>query len=167
MLELKPAVLYLDQLNENLKNLTYSTEVANLTGNPLFDGVLIVDGAVNMDDCSTSAYKYAIVNNTTVIGYFTYKINWLTRAVGSIYLISFYERCPELGLLIYKEINRLIKKYHSVSWIAIDTCKALETYKKFVKRYNKNGIINYYPQSLIDTDGCYHDKYEFYIYNKV
>lgn len=149
MLTLKPAILYKPVIEQKFAERIYDIDMMYYNGYG-FDYYVttIKDG-----ECRK---EYACVDeNDNVIGFFSYKVEALTKSVYNFGLISFDKGNLGFIKLIFNELEEMTKKYHRIEWRVVCGNPAERSYDQFCKKHN--GIKYIYHDCSIDDDFNYHD----------
>lgn len=117
---------------------------------------------INEDNKNKGVYRFGIVDSDKLIGYFSYYIDLKNLSVSSFGLVSFDKKNKIIGLDVYKEIKRIIKKYslHSIQWNMVGDNPAERHYDKYIKKFN--GIKYVFPEAIRTKDGKFHDDVLYY-----
>lgn len=108
-----------------------------------------------------NSYKWAIVDNDKVIGFFTYLIDNCNSGVYSFGLYSFDKGNPIIGFDVYKKMKELIKNYCRIEWRMIVGNPVQKHYDKLCNRHNGYRIMLH--NVVKDEDGVYRDVYIYEI----
>ena len=148
---LKPALLYKEQLQEELTKHNYTEDMIYYTG---YLGHSLINIAENNDG---NLYQYAIVENDKLIGYFTYHVNWYDSCASRFGLFAFDRNNRTIGVDVYKELKKLINDYHihRIEWYMISGNPVERHYDKFCKKYNGRKFV--LTDAVKDRYGKYHN----------
>ena len=148
---LKPALLYKEQLQEELTKHNYTEDMIYYTG---YLGHSLINIAENNDG---DLYQYAIVENDKLIGYFTYHVNWYDSCASRFGLFAFDRNNRIIGVDVYKELKKLINDYHihRIEWYMISGNPVERHYDNFCKKYNGKKLV--LTDALKDRCGKYHN----------
>lgn len=106
-------------------------------------------------------YRWAIVDDDKVIGYFTYHIDTHSDNVCSIGLYSFDRGNPLVGIDIYRKMKQLAKNHRRVEWRMIGGNPVKKHYDRFLKRMNGRKVM--LKKLVKDMHGKYRDEYIYEI----
>ena len=142
---IKPALLYKEQIEKKFAEVLYSQDYFYYNGYDVGSMLPCVRQEENL-------YQYAIIdNNDNVIGYFSYKVDSLTRSAYGIGAFSFVKGSYIAGRDYQKLIKDLVKKYHRVTWTAIEENPAIKSYNRLLYSYQKIPYIKTYYNILHDS----------------
>jgi hypothetical protein len=146
---LVPAVLYKEELEKKFAQQLYSDEYYYYTGyahsNTLPD--------ITTED---NVYRYAIVDNGEVVGWFSYNIQPDTDTVFSFGLYSFDNGNPVIGIDVLRKMEELVSLHRRVEWRMIGGNKVERHYDKFCARHNGNKVVLH--DVTRDNKGNYHNE---------
>lgn len=147
---LVPAILYKEQIIENMQQYFYTNDMMYLTGCLTNWTPTIYD---NPNECQ---FQYAIVTtDKELIGFLSYEIDWYSSKVYNFGLFSFDKGNSLVGREVFKKLKELINTFHRVEWRAVSGNPACRGYDNFIKRYE--GKKHILKDSIKDKDGNYHD----------
>ena len=148
---LKPAMLYKEEVRNGLKEFIYDEEMFYYSG---WNGYSIPEIPNEFDGCD---FRYAIIDNDKVIGYFCYTFDMHSRCLRNFGLYSFDRGNSIIGKDVLYEIKRIIKEYkpHRMEWRMISGNPVERHYDKFCKRYNGKKFV--LTDACMDRKGCYHN----------
>lgn len=148
---LVPAILYKTEIEEQMKKYIYTEDMTYYTGwlgfsQPTIDA-----------DSDGRCYQYAIVDGDTLIGYFTYSIDWYVSCANCFGLFSFDRGNQIIGFDVYRELKKLINDYHlhRIEWRMIGGNPVERHYDKFCNKYNGKKFV--LTDAVRDRQGNYHD----------
>ena len=146
-----PAMLHKEEIRNLLKKYIYSEEMFFYSG---WNGYSVPEFPDEFDGCD---FRYAIVDNDKVIGYFSYTFDMHSKCLRNFGLYSFDRGNPIIGKDILYEIKRIIKEYqpHRMEWRMIGGNPVERHYDKFCKRYNGKKFV--LTDACMDRKGIYHD----------
>ena len=86
------------------------------------------------------SFNYVVVDNEesgNLLGYFSYSINWRTRALYDFDLYSFSKNNSIIGIDIFRHLKQVIKtnKIHRIEYNMIEGNPVEKHYDKFAKHY--------------------------------
>ena len=114
---------------------------------------------VNPDDC---LYQYAIVNKEgKLVGYLSYRVDPNASNVYSFGLYSFDRGNPLIGIDLFSEMEKLVKRYHRIEWRMVGGNPVKKHYDKFCAKHGGN-VVKLHDVCK-DVDGNYHDEYLYEI----
>ena len=148
---LVPAVLYGDEISDNISRYVYSDDML------YYSGYLGSSLPTIGDDNDGGCYQYAIVDNDKLIGYFEYRIDWYSSCAHCFGLFSFGRNNRTIGLDIFRELKRIINDYklHRMEWRMVGGNPVEKHYDNFCKRYNGNKFV--LTDTIKDRRGDYHN----------
>ena len=148
---LVPAILYKDELARAFHTYDYSDDMMYYTG---WLGNYEANFSESENDCY---YKYAIVDNDKLIGYFGYYVNWYNSCVSGIGLFSFDRGNPVVGLNVMDELHKLINDYHihRIEWRMTGGNPVEKHYDKFCEKFHGKKFV--FTDCFKDRTGKYHD----------
>ena len=151
MAELKPAILYKDEIIRRMKEYSYSDDMLNYTG-------WLGSSTPNITaEPDAGTYQYAIVDGDRLIGYFTYEVDWYSSCARCFGLFSFERSNSAVGIAVYRELRKLINDYHihRIEWRMVGGNPVERHYDRFCRRYNGRKFV--LPDAIKDSAGKYHD----------
>lgn len=155
---LKPAILYKDELTEEFAKRIYTKGYFYYVGYPYSFSLPKIEVKDNY-------YQYAIVDeDDKLLGYLAYTVCSDSNNVCNFGLYSFDEGNIRVIRDVYKELERLINRFHRVEWRCIGGNHAAHGYDAFCKKHGGNKIILH--DVIKDLDGNYVDEYVYEIINK-
>lgn len=147
---LKPAITYKEQIQKNMQEYFYSTDMLYETG-------CLENWVPDIAECpDESNFQYAIVNiEDKLIGLLSYKVDWYADKAYNFGLFSFDRGNPLVGKDVFDKLEELVNRHHRVEWRAVGGNPACRGYDSFIKRHNGNKYI--LKDSIRDRDGNYRD----------
>lgn len=109
-------------------------------------------------------YRWAIVDNNRVIGYFSYCVDVNTNCAYKFGLFSFERNNPMVGIDVYRKMKELVSTYRRIEWRMIQGCSAQRIYDKFCKRHNGNRVMLHSVTK--DVNGKFRNEYIYEIYKE-
>lgn len=157
MYKLKPAILYKEKLEQEMRKRYYTDDMfyasASL-GNFLPD---------IKDDVRTGHFQYAIYTDK-IIGYIQYLVNYYTSRASEFLMFSFADTSEEkyqFGKAIHDVIDELTHQLHTIEWVAVQGNPACRAYDKILQRYHGKKLT--IRDCRRDKYGNYHDDYIYEI----
>jgi len=146
---LVPAILYKEEIIENMRKYFYTNDMLYETG-------CMENWIPNIVDCpDESTFQYAIVHNDILIGYLEYVVNWYASKAYNFGLFSFDRGNPIVGKDVFNKLEELVNKFHRVEWRMVGGNPAERGYDNFLKRHNGNKHV--LKDVIRDRDGNYRD----------
>lgn len=146
---LKPAILYADQIKNELAKIYYTDDMFNLTGD-------LTNWKPDIDSDRYGACNYAIVDkNDKLLGYLSYTISATVSLVSQFGVISFDKGNPIVGKDLFEKLEELVSNYHIVEWKMVSGNPVERAYDKFCKKHN--GSKHIFRDRLKDSHGKLHD----------
>ena len=141
---LEPAIAHKEELLALFSKEIYTEEFMLYSGWP-FDFTL-----PTIDD-SAYHYRWAVVDEGKVIGYFAYEYWAIPDCMTNFGLYSFDRGNPKVGLDVFRKMDELVEKHHRVSWIVLSNNPVVRHYDKFCERHNgRKVVLHDYTKSLSD-----------------
>ena len=161
---IKPALLYKDRLEKKFAEFLYTKEYY------FYNGYEVGSMLPNIRQ-EENLYQYAIVDNDdNLLGYFSYKVDPLTRSAYGIGAFSFVKGSYIVGRDYQKLIKNLVKTYHRVTWTVIEGNPAFRSYNRLLNFYRQIPYIKTHLTVLHDTTvdkyGDYYDEIIYEIINR-
>ena len=151
---LKPAMRYKAELEQKFAEVMYSENYFYYVG---YLHAHRLPDITDADDC----YRWAIVDDDTVIGYLSYYIDRATNCASGFGLYSFDQGNPVIGVDLFNELERLLTFLHRIEWRVISGNPVVRHYDKFCARHNGNKCVLH--DCTKDMAGNYHDEYIYEI----
>lgn len=120
----------------------------------------VVDDVREDTDCM---YEKTIDNEYTV-GYMEYEVDWATRSVRDIKIISFYKGNVLFVKEVYKKIQELISDFDRLEFDMVRGCPIEKHLDRFVKAHH--GEKHVLHNCIIDRHGKIHDRVIYEIITK-
>lgn len=159
MKNLKPAILYKEEIEKKSKELYYSEDLFYYTGGRCHTPIKIVEESED-----GGRYQWAIVdNNQKLMGYISYYIDYFDSCASSFGLISFESGNPFIGIAL-KEVIHIIKdkhKLHRAEFRCIGGNTVKRHYDAIISRYNGNCVVLH--DVFKDIYGEYHNEFIYEI----
>ncbi len=148
---LVPAMLYKDEITTELKKHIYEDEMLFYSG---WNGYNIPTFSDEFDGCD---YRYAIVNNDRVIGYFCYTHDMHSKCLHNFGLYSFDRGNPIIGKDVLREIRRILREFkpRRMEWRMIGGNPVERHYDKFCEKYHGKKFV--LTDAVRDRKGIYHN----------
>ena len=146
---LKPAILYKEELEKKFAEQLYSDEYYYYSGYAHCNSLQEIRAEDNI-------YRYAIVDNDEVVGWFAYNIQPETDTVYSFGLYSFAPGNPVIGIDVMRKMEELVVNFRRVEWRMIGGNKVERHYDRFCQRHNGNKVILH--DVCKDNHGQYHNE---------
>lgn len=111
------------------------------------------------DNNYDSHHFVSVDGEDNILGVCGYEIDWASRVVTSIYILSYSDAPrPLFGRDILKMIDDIFYKYNlnKIEWSVYSDNPAINAYKKFCKRYGGREVGTLYQHILL-MDGKIHD----------
>jgi hypothetical protein len=154
---LKPAIIYKDYIEQNIKEYYYSEDMLLLTASLESWKLNIVE-----EDEGGTRYQWAICNKEEeCIGYLGYNIDWYQSSVFNIVIFSFDRGNPTIGREVFKKFEELINRFHRIEWNAVEGNPAIKSYDRFCKKHK--GKKHIFTDTIRDKEGNYRDTYLYEI----
>lgn len=149
-IQLKPAILYKDEIIRRMAERNYSDDMLNYTG------CLDCYSPNILAETDASTYQYAIVDGERLVGYFDYKVDWYSSCAHCFGLVSF-EHNRAVGIAVYRELRKLIYDYHihRIEWRMVGGNPVERHYDRFCRRYGGNKFV--LTDVIKDRSGRYHN----------
>lgn len=155
---LKPAILYKEELLKKFSEEIYSNRYFYYSG-------YAYDFKPPKIEPEDNRYQYAIIDNLgNLIGYLAYWVNGYTDSAYNFGLYSFDEGNIRVIRDTYKELERLVNRYHRVEWRCIAGNHAEHGYDNFCKKHN--GIKHIMHDVVKDINGNFVNEYIYEIVKK-
>lgn len=151
---LKPAVLYVEELQRLFSNYLYTKEYFYYNG---YCGCNTLPNFKPEDNY----YEWVIIDNDIVVGYITYYINVCTDSVERFGLFSFDPGNIVVGSQTKNLLVDLVSKHRRIEWRCVEGNPASRAYDIFCKRYN--GYKGVFHKCVKDDDGNLLDSYTYEI----
>lgn len=157
-MELKPAILYRDQIREYIQDIFYTEDMFYMSG-----------GLENWCPDISSAphygkYDFAIVHNDKLIGFICYQIDFYVSKAYNFGFISFDKGNPLVGKAVYEHLVELMKKVHRIEWRMVSGNPAERGYDHFIQKFG--GTKHILKDAYKDEKGNYHDDIIYEIINR-
>lgn len=148
---LVPAILYKDEIINGLAKYIYEDEMTFYSG---WNGYTLPEIPNEFDGYN---YRYAIIDENSVVGYFCYYYDTHSRCLSNFGLYSFDKGNPIIGKDILREIRRIIKKFkpHRMEWRMIGGNPVEKHYDRFCQKYHGRKFI--LTDVFKDRYGKYHN----------
>jgi len=151
---LKPAILYKNEIDSNFASKFYTMDMMMFTG-------CMDNWSPEIVECpSMENYQLAIVDNDEqLVGYIGFKVDYYASCAYNFGLFSF----DRGNLLIGFALNNIIKALrddwhiHRVEWHVVGDNSAKRIYDILAKKYN--GHVCHLHDAIKDRCGVYHDTY--------
>lgn len=147
-----PAILKKIEIEEGFGSVFYTDDMMYEVGG-------IIDFIPDIQTNPNAGYfQYAVVNaEQSLIGYFSYTIDWYSSCAYNFGLISFEKGNPIVGRDVYAELQRLIDTYHlhRIEWRMVGGNPIEKHYDKFCRKYN--GTKHVFRDVFKDKTGKYRD----------
>ena len=155
---LKPAILYKDEIIKRSQELFYTDDLFFYNG-------YIGNAPINIVDADElgGIYQYAILDNEKLIGYISFRIDWVSLSAYNFGLISFDKGNPVIGFAVRQIMNRIINEYHihRIEFRCVGGNPVKKHYDKFCNHYNGRCLTLYDVSK--DRTGNYHNEYLYEI----
>lgn len=146
---LVPAILYKEEIIENMRKYFYTNDMLYETG-------CMENWIPNIVDCpDESTFQFAIVHNDILIGYLGYVVDWYASKAYNFGLFSFDRGNLIVGKDVFNKLEELVNKFHRVEWRMVGGNPAERGYDNFLKRHNGNKHV--LKDAIRDRDGNYRD----------
>ncbi len=150
---LKPAQLYKAELQRKYIERWYDLSAQYYVSNTGRNALDIPDNP------EEKCYFACIANDGSVVGYFSYEIDWQTHSVERIGLISFTDT-PNVLLIndVIKHVKSLFENngIRRVEWGAYEDNPAMRGYEKLAARFGGRKVGTYHQCCML-LDGKLHD----------
>lgn len=146
---LVPAILYKEEIIENMRKYFYTNDMLYETG-------CMENWIPNIVDCpDESTFQFAIVHNDILIGYLGYVVDWYASKAYNFGLFSFDRGNPIVGKDVFNKLEELVNRFHRVEWRMVGGNPAERGYDNFLKRHSGNKHV--LKDAIRDRDGNYRD----------
>lgn len=157
---LKPAICYKAAIESALAEYFYSEDMMLYMA--CRESYLLNVG----DSCEDDCYQYAVVTEAgKLIGYIGYRVDRYSSTATNFGAFSFDRGNPMMGKELFDLLERLLKKFHRVSFEAVEGNRAVRGYDAFLKRHSDIGRKIMLRDVFKDADGNYHDIYIYEFIN--
>lgn len=154
---LVPAIVRKTELEKLFAEHLYDDDMLLYNGYPYCNSVPDLTPKENI-------FRWAIIDNDKVIGFFTYFIDTLSDNVCSFGLYSFDRGNPVVGFDVYKKMRELIAHHRRIEWRMIGGNPVQKHYDKICRRYGGHRAVLH--EVVRDESGIYHDEYIYEIRGK-
>lgn len=155
-------MLYQDEIYKGFARYIYDDEITYYSG---WNGFTIPEISEEFDGMT---YRYAILDNERVIGYFCYTYDIHSKCLRNLGLYSFDKGNFIIGKDVLYKIKQIIKEYqpHRMEWRMVGGNPVEKHYDNFCERYNGKKIV--LTDAICDKAGVYHNDliYEIIFTNK-
>lgn len=155
---LKPAQLYMEELQEENINAWYQPENIYWNGG-------VGDTSIDLPDNNYDSHHFVSVDkNDNVIGYICYSVDWNALSADRFGMISFRKGNIEFAKDVYRAICNIFKVYHlnRIQWCCFADNPAIRGYRNFIKKHGGREC-GYYRKRARLQDGLLHDMVDFEI----
>lgn len=155
---LKPAQLYMEELQEENINAWYQPENIYWNGG-------VGDTSIELPDNNYDSHHFVSVDkNDNVIGYICYSVDWNALSADRFGMISFRKGNIEFAKDVYRVICNIFKVYHlnRIQWFCFTDNPAIRGYRNFIKRHGGRECGHYRKIARLQ-DGKLHDSAVFEI----
>lgn len=159
---LKPAELYIDEINKLHMENWYNPDYMYYTGGTCRYN-LISNGSNN--DGEYRDHKFVSIDkNGKLIGYISYTPEWKAMSVNGFGAVSFDRGNIEFARDIYQAINDIFYKFNlnRIEFGCFDNNPALRGYRNFIKKFGGRECAHYRECTKL-IDGKLHGYFEFEI----
>ena len=114
-----------------------------------------------------ASIKQKIVDDEKVeycTGYFAYSIDFATKSVYDIAMMSFTKMNVQFMYDVYCKLIELMSTFNRLEFECISGNPAMKTYDKFVAKYNGQKIVLH--NCIMDIHGKLHDKIIYEVLSK-
>ena len=154
---LRPAILYKEELLKKFSEQLYTDDYHFYLGYAAGTVLPKIEEHEN-------SIQYAIIDKEKVIGFLCYWVDYASKSVSSFGLYSFDKGNPIIGFDLYKEMNKLRKRFHRIEWKMVGNNPVKKYYDKKCKEWG--GTIYQLHDATIDLEGNYQDLYIYEVINK-
>lgn len=159
---LAPAMLYQDEIYKGFARYIYDDEITYYSG---WNGFTIPEISEEFDGMT---YRYAILDNERVIGYFCYTYDIHSKCLRNLGLYSFDKGNFIIGKDVLYKKNKLLKNINHIEWSGVWSVVILSKniMITFVKDIMGKKIV--LTDAICDKAGVYHNDliYEIIFTNK-
>lgn len=136
MLKLVPATLYKTEIEKKFAERIYDNDMMYYNGY----GFNYYVPEIKQQECRK---EYACIDDDTeeVIGYFSYKIETLTKTVYNFGLYSFDKGNIGFVKLVFEELEKLTRMFHRIEWKCVCGNPAEHGYDNFCEKHNGRKLI--------------------------
>lgn len=151
---LKPAIMYKDQIQNEVKSKFYTESMLFYEG---------TNGSYTIsipEESEPGKYYYASVDsNGNLVGYIGFDVELYERMAYKFGIMSFDEGNITLAYDLNDVIDTLINKFHlhRIEWRAVSGNPACRAYDRFCEKYKGNKCVLH--DVIRDVGGKYHDLY--------
>lgn len=146
---LVPAILYKEEIIREFKKLYYTEDLF------LESGWLGQSHPRIEDESSPGYFQYAIIDNSRLLGYLSYQVNYYTSTAYNFDLLSFDKGNIIVGRDVFNKLEELISIFHRVEWHMAGGNHSERSYDRFCKKHN--GKKHILKDALKDVKGNYRD----------
>ena len=149
---LKPAQLYKEQLNKKYIETWYDKKYMYYQSSPVCYEIQIPDN----NECG---YNFVYVDeNDDITGYFSYKINWISKNICNFGLISFKDNNVAFIRDVIKHIRHMLDDVgiQRIEFWAYKENPANRAYQKLVKKFGGAKVATLHNVNML-SDGRLHD----------
>ena len=152
---LKPALLYKEQILQKFTEFLYTEDYFYYSGYEC--GTTLP--TFKEDD---NYYCFASVDPSgRLIGFFSYRVNFVVDCVQQFGLFSFEKGNPILGRDVVRKMEELVSSHHRLEWSVIDGNPVKRHYDKFCKKHS--GSIFHFHDCTKNLKGEYVDSFLYEI----
>ena len=155
---LKPAQLYKEELQECMLKSWYKPE-------NIYWHSSTTEYLLDIPEDNGEYHNFASIDkNDNVIGYITYRVDWITMSASWFGIISFDKGNIEFIRDILQAIYNCFEVYHlnRIEWCCYADNPAIRGYRNFIKKYGGREC-GYFRQCSKLMDGKLHDSVSFEI----
>ena len=151
---LVPAILYKEEIEKAFARDLYSKDYFYYVGYAHCVSLTEIRAEDNH-------YQYAIIHNDKLIGYLAYRVDPSLDCVNNFGLYSFDKGNVVIGIDLFKEMERLVNRYHRVEWRMIGGNPVKKHYDRFCAKHGGNVVVLH--DVVKDLEGNYLDEYIYEI----
>ncbi|MBQ2663589.1 MAG: hypothetical protein IJH36_00530 [Clostridia bacterium] len=153
-MEIKPAILYREEIQRKGRELYYSTDGLYYRG---YIGNCDIE--VTETDNEGRLFQWAVIDGSKLIGFISYQIDWYSSNAYAFGLISFDKGNPGIGYAMRQIMNHIIKtnKIHRIEWRCVGGNPVKRHYDFFCEQL-KGRCFELFDV-IKDTEGKYHNEY--------
>jgi hypothetical protein len=150
---LKPAQLYKEELNRKYIETWYDDKYKFYRSDPYA-------GNISIPNNNSQKHSFVCIDDKgSVIGYFSYSVNWEVKSICNFGLISFIDNnnCILIKDII-RQLSHMIKDvgFKRIEFWAFKDNPANKGYSKIVKRYGGSQVAELHNVAML-SDGKLHD----------